>query len=129
MAKRYSGAQEDHPARSNPIKLGVAAHSIKSRVHKSEKTVGFTECNKSVRLNQLDNQIRSMMEFLQKSCQRWTHHAKDKNLQTLRKESIYSNIKTHIEANHIIGFAHACEICGKTSRLGNGLKKHKRKEH
>ena len=63
MAKRYSGAQEDHPARSNPIKLGVAAHSIKSRVHKSEKTVGFTECNKSVRLNQLDNQIRSMMEF------------------------------------------------------------------
>ena len=129
MAKRYSGAQEDHPARSNPIKLGEAAHSIKSRVHKSEKTVGFTECNKSVRLNQLDNQIRSMMEFSKNLVKNGPTMQRTRICKLCGKEGIYSNIKNHIEANHIIGFAHACEICGKTSRSRNGLKKHKRKEH
>ena len=35
----------------------------------------------------------------------------------------------HIEANHITGVSHSCDICGRTSRSRNALRKHKYENH
>ena len=45
------------------------------------------------------------------------------------KEAPYKNMPNHVEANHITGVSHECDICGKISRSANGLRQHKTKNH
>ena len=43
------------------------------------------------------------------------------------KEGIYQTVSRHIEANHITGISHTCEICGSVSRSRNALSMHKKR--
>ena len=83
----------------------------------------------SVELHQLDDQIKSMMEHSGKSMM--VGNAKREALicKVCGKEGQLADIMRHIEANHITGVTHTCDICSKTSRSRNGLKIHKNKEH
>ena len=45
------------------------------------------------------------------------------------KEGPYKHMPQHIEANHITGVSHACDICGKVSRSRNALNTHKSNMH
>ena len=45
------------------------------------------------------------------------------------KEGLYKAMPRHIEAYHIAGVSHACDICGKVSRSRNALNMHKSREH
>ena len=45
------------------------------------------------------------------------------------KEGIYQTVSRHIEANHITGVSHTCEICGSVSRSRNALNMHKKRNH
>ena len=45
------------------------------------------------------------------------------------KEGPYKNMPQHIEANHITGVSHACDICGKVYRSRNALNSHKLRMH
>ena len=40
------------------------------------------------------------------------------------KEGPYKHMPQHVEANHITGVSHACNICGKVSRSRNALSMH-----
>ena len=40
-----------------------------------------------------------------------------------------TTVKHHVEANHITGVNHSCEICGKISRTRNAARHHKRDNH
>ena len=40
-----------------------------------------------------------------------------------------AHVVRHIEANHITGVSHSCDICGKTSRSRNALINHKCENH
>ena len=45
------------------------------------------------------------------------------------KEAAYQNMPRHVEANHITGVSHECDICGKISRSAHGLRQHKTNYH
>ena len=81
----------------------------------------------SVEATHLDEQIKSMIGV---SVNMLTYGNKTRICKVCGKEGDMTNIKTHIESNHIRGdVTHACGICGKISRSRNGLRLHKAKEH
>ena len=81
----------------------------------------------SADIEQLDEQINSMMEQSDHKitiggCQFTAMICK-----VCGKEAKKAHMKEHIEAHHITGVAHSCEICGMVSRSRNGLRNHKLK--
>ena len=81
-------------------------------------------------LQQLDEQIKSMMEFSENSISRKGHENRRAWIcKVCGKEGEVQNIKSHIEANHITGIEHPCNLCGKISRSRNGLRQHRKIEH
>ena len=80
----------------------------------------------SVEASHLDEQIKSMIGVSEKT----VYGAKLRICKVCGKEGHLTNIKTHIESNHIhSNESHACDLCGKMSRSRNGLRLHKAKEH
>ena len=77
--------------------------------------------NKSILLventDKLDEQINSMMQRIEGS-KTWSCTVCGK---TTRDKT---NVRQHIEANHIEGATHPCKLCGKISRSRNGLTNH-----
>ena len=80
-------------------------------------------------LDQLDEQIKSMMDLTEnfihcnyptRKLRRRAHICK-----VCGKEGKNSDVRRHIEANHISNFSHSCDTCGKTYRSRNGLGQHK----
>ena len=81
----------------------------------------------------LDQQIRSMME---KGYNRVQFISNGKNREdTTRvckvcgKEGRQTDIAHHIEAKHITGLSHTCDICGNTAKTRSSLMAHKSKYH
>ena len=83
----------------------------------------------SVDLQQLDDQIKSMMEQSGNTAMMGQRKRILLICKVCGKEGEMGNIRKHIEANHITGVTHTCDICKKTSRSRNALYIHKRKEH
>ena len=83
----------------------------------------------SAAADQLDQQVRSMMTRTEHEIIRGTKKEKAFACYECGKEGQWSNIKTHIEANHIANTSHSCNICGKISRSRHGLRLNKAKEH
>ena len=76
----------------------------------------------SVEADELDVQIKSMMTRTENE----SKNGKSSACNVCGKEDWISNIKTHIESNHIErNISHSCEICGKVSRTREGLRKNK----
>ena len=83
----------------------------------------------SVEFDQLDKQIKSMMTRTENKVEPGNQR-KPYACTVCGKEDWFSNIKSHIEANHIASnISHSCDICGKISRSRHGLRLHKNKEH
>ena len=82
-------------------------------------------------VQQLDEQIRSMMEVSENMLTIGNRTVRAKTCKVCGKEGQTANIMTHIESNHITtsNISHSCNICGKSSRSRNGLRMHKAKEH
>ena len=79
---------------------------------------------------ELDEQINSMMNVTEQLVTIGNQTRRLCTCNVCGKEGIRANIKTHIEANHIISnVSHSCDICGKISKSRNGLRLHKAKEH
>ena len=73
-------------------------------------------------LNQLEAIVKSMME---KSENNYANgRQKAHRCKVCGKEDIGSHIKDHIEANHIEGIVLPCNLCGKTFRSRNALRRH-----
>ena len=83
----------------------------------------------NVELHQLDDQIKSMMERSGKSMTVGNVKREVLVCKVCGKEGESGNITRHIEANHITGVTHTCDICKKTSRSRHALSQHKREYH
>ena len=74
----------------------------------------------------LDKQIRSMIT---RSDVNFGSQGKMATCNVCGKEGPYKDMPRHIEAYHITGVSHACDICGYTSRSRDGLRKHINRNH
>ena len=79
-----------------------------------------------VNLQQLDEQIKSMMDVGER---KGRQGRTSRICKICGREGEVQNIKSHIEANHITGIEHPCELCGKISRSRNGLRIHRAAQH
>ena len=87
-----------------------------------DTTVAVRNDKIHVELHDLDEQIKSMIT---KSDVRTSNG--QGNLASCNfcgKQRPLSAMPQHIEANHITGVSHACDICGKVSRSRGALRKH-----
>ena len=75
----------------------------------------------------LDKQIRSMIT--KSDVNSGTNQGKMATLNICGKEGPYKAMPRHVEAYHITGVSHACDICGYTSRSRDGLRRHKSNSH
>ena len=90
----------------------------------TETVIAITSQALDPELQQLDEQIKSMMEFTVGK-ETWNGSI----CKVCGKEGQSIDIKRHIEANHITGVSHSCKICGRSSRSRDGLRQHMKKEH
>ena len=80
-----------------------------------------------VNIEALDQQIESMVTKSDISA--GNNQGKMGSCNVCGKEGSYTNIKQHIEANHITGVSHSCDICGKNYRSRDSLRIHMSKMH
>ena len=88
-----------------------------------DTTVALTKDKVSVDLQDLDEQIRSMITKSDISEGSGKGHLATCNV--CGKESSFRNMPQHVESNHITGVVHSCDICGKTCRSRHALRQHK----
>ena len=78
-------------------------------------------------MQDLDEQIKSMMTKTNVKLPNGQGYVVSCNI--CGKEAPSKNMPSHIEANHITGVSHACDICGKVSRSRQTLRMHKHRYH
>merc|ERR1719319_1988146 len=89
-----------------------------------DATVAVTDYTVAADLQDLDEQIKSMMEVSENILGGVYGNKKLKFVRFVEKRGDHPNIKKHIESNHITGVSHTCNICGKTSRSRDALRQH-----
>ena len=77
-------------------------------------------------LEELEDRVKSMMEKSGNKIAVGPRHTFADICKVCRKEGLGSNIKDHIEANHLEGVVIPCNLCDKTFRSRNALRMHKR---
>ena len=81
----------------------------------------------SADLQRLDEQISSMITKSNISAGTGKGYLATCNV--CGKQGPYNSMPRHVEANHISGISHTCDICGTSSRSRNGLRHHKKDYH
>merc|ERR1712129_600012 len=92
-----------------------------------EGTIAFTDYTVAADLQDLDDKIKSMMMFSENHA--GGNHGRARICKVCGKEGDMGLIQRHIEANHITGVSHTCNICGTTTRSKNAMRKHKTRNH
>jgi len=103
--------------------------SIKDEIETSppqEGTVSLTDYTVAANLQDLDDKIKSMMKVGENKNTGVTA-GNTRICKVCGKEGEWSNIKRHIEANHITGVSHSCNICGHVTRTRDAMTNHNRK--
>ena len=114
--KREIAKQNPAPSRAQyqtPTSTNTAIATVNSSIDASNQD--------------LDNQITSMLT--KTGIKHSNGHEFLFSCNICGKEAKSSNMRDHIEANHITGFSHACNICGNVSRTRNALGVHKHRNH
>ena len=129
---RDKATAEENIEKSKHKKLRTNSNIAKpsSAFNLNAKTESTSVALVSVEAHQLDEQIKSMMTMTENEVTVGKRQQKTYVCNMCGKEGHPTNIKTHIEANHIeSNITHCCDICGKISRSRDGLRQHKTKEH
>ena len=118
-------AKEEHEkAKKDPTKTFPPKLFPETRI-----ALSANELKVDADLQQLDEQIKSMMDFGENRISRKGCQGRTRICKVCGKEGEVQNIKSHIEANHITGIEHPCELCGKISRSRNALRVHRATQH
>merc|ERR1719319_1673036 len=86
-----------------------------------EGTVAVTDYTVAADLQDLDDKIKSMMMFSENKTKDGKERARICTI--CHKEGQMRDIQRHIEANHITGVSHTCDICGITTRTNERYSK------
>ena len=116
-------SQPSKSKRQPPTKPETAFYS------ETNGTVSLLKTTVDADLDQLDEQIKSMLDLTENfiHCNYPTRKLRRRAYicKVCGKEGKNSDVRRHIEANHISNFSHSCDTCGKTYRSRNGLGQHK----
>ena len=93
----------------------------------SDTTIAVQNYSINTEIQDLDEQIKSMMTKTNVRSANGQGYVATCNI--CGKEAPSFNMPSHIEANHITGVSHACDICGKVSRSRQTLRMHKHRYH
>ena len=93
----------------------------------SDTTIAVQNSAINTNMEYLDEQIKSMMTKTNVKSANGQGYVATCNI--CGKEAPSFNMPSHIEANHITGVSHACDICGKASRSRQTLRMHKHRNH
>ena len=96
-------------------------------MEKADTSLALNSPKIGVDLDDLDEQIKSMMTKSDVSSDNGQGSMATCNV--CGKEGPAKEMPRHIEANHITGVSHSCDICGKISRSRNALRKHRYTYH
>ena len=88
---------------------------------------GTVALNNSDSLQRLNDQINTMIVRPEKNGPK--SNLKQFVCKVCGKEGPSTTIKHHIEAKHITGMSHSCDLCGKTAKTTNSLNSHKSRSH
>merc|ERR1719509_289671 len=94
-----------------------------------EGTAAVTDFTVAADLQDLDVKIKSMMEFSENHVGGAPGKGFNRICKVCGKEGRWSDIQRHIEANHITGVSHTCNICGTTTRTRHAMANHKSTNH
>ena len=83
----------------------------------------------SANLEQLDETVKEMMDSSENMIQEGNRQRRAKTCKVCRKEGSYTNIRNHIEANHLEGVSVPCNHCDKIFRSRNAFIVHISKNH
>jgi len=92
-----------------------------------EGTVAVTDYTVATNLQDLDDKIKSMIEVSENIIN--SKQGRARICKVCGKNGTLGQIRNHIEANHITGVSHTCNICGKTARSRHALEMHKSTYH
>ena len=92
-----------------------------------DTAIALTQDKISVDLEELDEQIKSM--FSKTDLPAGGDRGYLATCNVCGKQLPLKVMPSHIEANHITGVSHACDICGKVSRSRNSLRMHVSRQH
>ena len=112
----------------NIPKTALQSQTPKRNIHNlgENKTLAIPG-NNSGDFEELEKQLKSMMEKSQNKVADGSQIAY--RCKVCGKEGFSTQIKDHIEANHIEGIVIPCNLCDKTFRSRNALKLHTRSYH
>ena len=78
----------------------------------------------SSNLKELDESVKEMMETSENMIQDGKCQKRAKICKVCGKEGSYTNIKSHVEANHLVGVSIPCNHCDKILRSRRALSHH-----
>merc|ERR1719319_92597 len=94
-----------------------------------EGTVAVTDYTVAADLLDLDDKIKSMIIVSENKTKYGNGNETARICKVCGKEGSLSLIKHHIEAHHITGVSHTCNICGAVVRSGHALNTHRSRNH
>ena len=101
--------------------------ALKGNTPSDNRAVAITNNKVSAEVEDLDDQIKSMMTMTDVRSADGKGFIASCNICGRQLPS--RNMPQHIEANHITGVSHSCDLCGKSSRSRNALRFHKYSNH
>ena len=104
------------------------------RIQISETALAMTNSVEVTDVQVLGDQIKSMMERGENRIPVKLGNGKVRHdlafiCKVCGKEGLYIQTQNHIEAKHITGITHTCDICGKKSKTKHSLRMHKYDYH
>ena len=80
-------------------------------------------------IESLDQQIKSVTETSSNAYPYDKRQGRARICKVCGKEGSWTDIKNHIEDNHITGISISCDLCGQVFKSRNALKVHKSRKH
>ena len=115
----------EYPLSINIPKTAVERQAPNRNIHDlGENRTLAIPGNNSGDFEELEKQLKSMMEKSQNKVADGSQIAY--RCKVCGKEGFSTQIKDHIEANHIEGIVIPCNLCDKTFRSRNNFRQHKR---